>query len=241
VDVYVAGKLTSTLGPFVQYRGRDVKSAADGTLALPVWKTESKNHAQVIIAGPDGKIRFRIACDQPIGSLEAAPGGRGILLRVEAREEPPVVFRFYGTDGPRTTSPVGPNAHLVAWVPKTVTALFATSIGHKHRYKLIDCLAGETRWEIAEPVRPHPHTYPSVAVDQEHVLFGGIDFAAVDIKTGKVTAHWQPDRSRPDAPRFVRCDGRLFVVASDQFTEIRLDDIAEGSPLSTLGGIGPRP
>jgi hypothetical protein len=46
----------------------------------------------------------------------------------------------------------------------------------------------ETRWEIAEPVRPHPSTYPSVAVDGDHVLFGGIDFAAVDLETGEVGA-----------------------------------------------------
>ena len=161
-------------------------------------------------------------------------------MRIEGREEPPVRFRFLDAAGTRNTIPVGPNAHLVAWVPETVTALFATSIGHTHRYRLIDCRAGETKWEIAEPVRPHPSTYPSVVVDGDHVLFGGIDFAAVDIKTGEVTVHWHPDRSRADAPRFVRWDDRLFVLGNDQFAEIRLDDFASKVPPSTPAAFGPR-
>lgn len=226
VDVYLSGELAGTLGPFVQYRGRDVRPAADGSLALLAWKTESRNHAQVVVAGPDGKIQFQVACDQPVDSPEAAPSGKGVLVRLDGREEPPVRFRFLDAAGTRNAIPVGPNAHLVAWVPETATALFATSIGDAHRYKLIDCRTGDARWEIREPVRPHSSTYPSVAVDGDHILFGGIEFAAVDIKTGEITAHWHPDRSRADAPRFVRWDDRLFVVGNDQFTEIRLHDFA---------------
>ena len=228
VNVYQSGKLAGTIGPFVQYRGRDVRPAADGSLALLAWKTESKKQAQVVVASPDGRVRFQVDCDQQVDSPEAAPGGRGVLARVEGREEPPVVFRFYGADGVRTTIPVGPNAHLVTWIPETITALFATSVGHTHRYKLIDCTTGEAKWEIAEPVQPHASTYPSVAIEGEYVFFAGIDFAAVGIHDGKITASWKPDCSRPDAPRFVRCDDRLFLLANDQFTEVRVDGIASG-------------
>jgi len=228
VNVYLSGKLATTIGPFVQYRGRDVRPAVDGSLALLAWKTESKKQVQIVVAGPDGKVRFRVDCDQSVDAPEAAPGGRGVLARVEGREEPPVVFRFYDADGTRSTISVGPNAHLVTWIPETITALFATSVGHTHRYKLIDCTTGEAKWEIAEPVQPHVSTYPSVAIEGAYVLLAGIDFAAVGLHDGKIVARWKPDRSRPDAPRFVRYQNRLFLVANDQFTEIRLEDIGNG-------------
>ncbi|MBC8869318.1 MAG: hypothetical protein H8E44_07860 [Planctomycetes bacterium] len=228
VDVYLSGKLATTIGPFVQYRGRDVRPAADGSLALLTWKTEGEKQAQIVVTGPDGKVRFRVDCDQSVDSPEAAPVGRGVLARIEGREEPPVVFRFYDADGTRTTISVGPNAHLVSWVPETTTALFATSVGHTHRFKLIDCTTGEAKWEIAEPVQPHVSTYPSVAIEGAYVLFAGIDFAAVGLHDGKIMASWKPDCSRPDAPRFVRRDDRLFLVANDQFTEIGLEGIADG-------------
>ena len=57
-DVYVEGKLTGTVGPFVQYQGQDVQLGADGSLALLAWKDADKKTPQVIGVGPDAKVRF---------------------------------------------------------------------------------------------------------------------------------------------------------------------------------------
>src|SRR4051794_39515065 len=61
-DVYRDGKLAATIGPFLPYQGQDVQLGADGSLALLVWKDEDKKTAQVVVARPDAKVRFRVDC-----------------------------------------------------------------------------------------------------------------------------------------------------------------------------------
>src|SRR5262249_53765395 len=65
-DVYVAGKLAGTLGPFVQYQGQDVQLGPDGSVALLAWKTAEQKTLRVVVAGPDGKLRFEADSDGPV-------------------------------------------------------------------------------------------------------------------------------------------------------------------------------
>ena len=80
LDIYVHGKLESTVGPFRQYGFESVHLSDDGSAALIVWKDESKKTAQLVVLDPGGKVNFRVDCDHPVHSPIAAPGGAGALL-----------------------------------------------------------------------------------------------------------------------------------------------------------------
>jgi hypothetical protein len=225
-DIYVAGKLAGTVGPFLQYKGRDVQGAADASLAFLAWKTKDQTAAQLVVAGPDGKPRFRADCGEDVDSPIAARGGKGVLARVTTGREPPVRFRFFQEGGERASFDVGPNGGLAAWVSEAGLALFSTSIGDAYRYKLMDCTTGTTVWEIPEPVGHCPGACSAVSVVGDRLLFAGATFAAVDVASGRIVARCQPNAAIRSSPWFATLGDRLFVVTDEEFTEFSLADIA---------------
>jgi hypothetical protein len=76
VDVYRAGHLVGSVGPFVQYaKVSDVQLANDGSMALLTWKTLKKETVQAVVIGPDGKVRFQTDCAPGAVPRRASPSG----------------------------------------------------------------------------------------------------------------------------------------------------------------------
>jgi len=227
VDVYVSGKHVSTIGPYQRYKGRDVQLGDDGSVALLIHRDEPDGRPMpgVVVAGPDGNLRFQADCldqlDSPIPSL----GGTGVLLRMNAGEKTQNVFVFYRKAGKVCSFDVGPNALFLAWIPGTEQALFSTSIGHEYRYELVNYSTGKTIWEIPQPVRSYPSVCCSVMVVENQVLLGGIEYAVIDVSSGSVIGRWAPDVPASRATRFARWDRRLFIVSDNQFGEFTVDDL----------------
>ena len=241
-DVYVAGRLAGTVGPFLQYQGQDVQLGSDGSLALLTWKDEDKKTPQVVVAGPDGKVRFRADCEGPVLSPEPAPDGAGVLVHANAGGDARNTFTFYTKTGKGASLNVGPNAWPVAWVPGTATAVFSTSVGYDYRFHLIDWGSGTRGWDIPDPSPARvPGASPAVAVAGDYLLVGGLEdvdwgsrklpvrgIHALDVKTGRAVAHWLPSplQQAHDGGNFLKLGKRLFLAADEEFAEVSLDDIA---------------
>jgi hypothetical protein len=242
-DIYVDGKLAGTVGPYLQYQGQDVHLGADGSLALLAWKDEDKKTAEVVVVGPDRKVRFRAGCEGPVLFPEPVPEGNGVLVQTNAGGDARNTFTFY-TKGGRTSSlNVGPNPGLVAWLPGTPTALVHTSIGRDYRFHFIDWSTGKRLWDVADPNHARvPGAFPPVAVAKDLLLIGGLESVAwgdhqesvrsihaVDPKTGQVVAHWLPSplhQAARDGGRFLQLGLKLFLVTDEEFAEVDLGDIA---------------
>lgn len=224
-DIYLAGRLVGSIGPFVRYRGRDVCLAYDGSSALLTWKTPSRKAIEVVVVTPGGNVSFRAECGEDVGRPYPVRGGRGVLLEVTDRKEPPVRFCYLETRGRSTILEVGANAFPVACTPVVGTVLFRTAIGGKVRFRLVNCATGQTLWEIPSPVQKYESIVSGAAVVEDKILLLGKDLAAVNIRNGKVISLWQPDVSRSNRGRMVRQGKRLFLVTDKAFAEISLADI----------------
>ncbi len=244
VDLHVAGKCVGTVGPFVQYLGRGVQVGDDGSIALVVWKNESRQVAQVVAAGPDGKVTVQADCDGPVDAPKPAPDGVGVLVQPNTGAPGRDTWSYYTAKGKKSTLYVGPNAGLVCWLPGTTKALCSTAIGSTYRFHLIDWATGRRLWEIADPNPARAgSSAPQVAPLGGLLLFAGLEsrqlggarepvrsLQAVEARTGQLVARWQPTPLRrfADGGRFVRQGERLFLVADNEFAEIRLRDIDRG-------------
>jgi hypothetical protein len=241
--VYRDGNLAGTIGPYLQYQGQDVQLGSDGSLALLVWKDEDKKTAQVVVAGPDAKVRFRVDCEGPVMSPVPALGGRGVLVQANAGGDARNTFCFYTRAGKVSSVKVGPNAGFMAWLPGTATALMHTSVGHDYRFHLIDWSTGKKLWDIPDPNPARvPGSLPPVGVVKDHLLLGGLEYVkwgdrgepvrslhALDPKTGRVVARWLPGplyQPSSDGGRFLRVGKKLFLVADEEFAEVSVEDIA---------------
>ncbi|MCI0458024.1 MAG: hypothetical protein L0Z62_13755 [Gemmataceae bacterium] len=242
-DLYVAGKCVGTVGPFLQYESRNVRVGDDGSIGLLVWKDESKKVPQVIAAGPDGKITVKADCDGPVDAPKAAPDGVGVLVQPNTGEGRNT-WSYYTRGGKQSTLYVGPNAYLVCWLPGTTRALCSTALGSTYRFHLIDWAKGRRLWAIDDPNPARAGSSgPQVASLGGLLLFAGLEsirlggngepvrsLQAVEARTGQVVARWHPTPLKrfADGDRLVRQGERLFLVADDEFAEIRLQDVARG-------------
>lgn len=238
-DVYVLGRLTRTIGPYVQYNGQDVQLGVDGSLALLNWRNEDKKVPQVAAFGRDGKLRFQVDCDGPVMSPVPAPDAAGVLVQANAGGEGRNTFTCYRKAGRLSSLNVGPNGRFVAWMPGTMTAVLQTSVGDEYRWHLTDWQAGTRLWDAADPSHDRvPGESPAVAVMKDYLLIGGREYGkqkeparsiyAVDLKTGQVVAHWLPSPHQPssDAGRFLKLGEKLFLVTDEEFADIDLAEIA---------------
>jgi len=225
-DIYLAGKLIGTVGPFVQYKGRDVRLAEDGSMAFMAWKTPKKDAVQVVVVGPDGKVSFCVDCGQDVDHPHPVGGGKGVIVEVVGPGEHHTRFRHMQSGGNWVPLEVGPNARSLAWTSDGAGVLFCTSIGTKERFKLIDPASGKLLWETPSPVKYYEDYATSAVVLDDKLLFIGHDFAAVDIKTGQVIARWEGNTPRSDRGWIARRGDRLFFVTNEEFVEIDPADIA---------------
>jgi hypothetical protein len=240
-DLYVTGKRVATVGPYLQYLGRDVHLGEDGSLALLTWKDSKKKTPQVVVAGPEGQVRFRVDCEGPVDSPTPAPGGAGVLVRSNAGGAMANTYYFYTQEGKVSSLDVGPNADFMAWLPGQAIALFSTSIGVSYRFHLIDWTTGIRLWTIPDPnPRRVPGSAPSVAHAGDYLLLAGRQFIklgddfqpvrsiqAVHRKTIRVS-RWLPAplQPAPDDGRLLRLGKKVFLITDEEFAEIKVEEIA---------------
>ncbi len=246
VDVYLSGKLASTIGPFDQYEGGGVQLGEDGSLAFLAWKSEENKIAQVVVVGPDAKVRFQADCGELVCCPIVGPDGTGVLVRSNADENTLNTFTFYNKSGTVRSLDIRPNPGFIAWLPGSSKTLFQTSIGYDNRYQLIDWETGNTLWDIPEPARGHRLlTTAALAVEDGFLLLGGLEFMklgdregpvrsiyAVDLQNGEVVSHWLPSplyHFSLDGGSFIRLGEKLFLVSNTEVAEIELEDIAAKS------------
>jgi len=251
LNIYLHGKLTTTVGPFPQYKADQVQLSDDGSASLTIWKDETRTTAQIIGLDANGVVRFRVDCDDLVINKGVAPDGSGALLSSSSGLNE-FTFMWYTGQGKLHSFEITPNPYLVGWIPGTHSSLFATSVGDRSpHYQLIDWDKSERQWEI-----PAPGTGQmlAVGVTPELLLFEeaelykpgswrGADwvfrsdgkawvrtFYAVSVQDGRLVARWQSQDPRRlmdgDRDRFLWMNGRLFYITDNEFTELNLDDIA---------------
>ncbi len=235
-DIYADGKLLGSIGPYVNYLGNEVELGDDGSIALLTWKTKDERTAQIVAIGPAGKETFRVDWDGSVRNAVPAPGAAGVLVQPnDARGG----FIFYDAKGRCAMPGPGPNGRFVAWVPGTMTALMETSVSYDASWQLIDWQAGKPIWKIDHPTpAPTDWSTTSVAITKDYVLMAEHEMVqrcpvrtmyALDLKTGKVVAHWLPKpRGYPttDSQTLLKLGEHVYLVADSECSEIKLDDIA---------------
>ena len=250
LDIYVHGKLANTVGPFPQYGGQDVHLSDDGSAALLVWKDETEKTAQLVVLNPDGKVSFRVDCDNPVHSPIPSPDGAGALLRPNTGGTNQNTFMWYTRVGKLRLLDISPNPYCVGWVPDSRKSLFSTS-GFDHRYRLIDWNAAKTLWDIPCPgdkghalaigLTPRLVIFAVGELHQpgpwsgtQWVLREGQKewiraFYAFSVEDGSLVARWQapyPRRiSTEDRASFLWLGDRLFFLTSDEVVEFSEEEI----------------
>ena len=234
LDIYVHGKLSNTVGPFVQHLADEVNLNEDGSASLLIWENELRTNAQIVTLSTKGEIRSREDC----GSSVVAPDGE--LLRPAGQPD------------------LGPNAHCIGWIPGTHKSLYVTSVGFDYHYELMDEDTGKLLWKVpcpgpggggdgggaqslaigldprfiifsvAEPYTSGPWRGPQwVFRDNRKEWIRA--FYAINLEDGQIAARWQADYAQrldnDDHEQFLRLGNKLFYIKADAFTEINLDDI----------------
>ena len=218
-DIYRSGKLIGTVGPFVQYKGRDVHLAGDGSLAFMAWKSPKMESLQVVVVGPDAKVSFTADCGPDVDNPRPIDRGKGVIVEIVGAGEHHMRFRYMRAGGEWIPVEGAIDADTTVSTPDGSGLFFRTSFGKDSRFRLMDTANGKLIWEIPCPVR-NPEGYTvSVTVFDDVFLFVGEEFAAVDIKTSEVLGRWTPNVPRTDPGRIARLGDRIFLVTPDEFTE----------------------
>jgi hypothetical protein len=112
--------------------------------------------------------------------------------------------------------------------------------GENPRFRLVDWESGETVWDIADPAKGTSSRMEGVAIEADLLLLAGIETrdgwrgewcrtaVALDVGTGKLVASWCSGAfGEPGlpAPRFMRLDGKLWLVADDAFAIFPVEDV----------------
>ena len=115
LHIYVHGKPVPVVGPFLQYRGRDVALNDDGSTGLLIWKDRTRTNAQVVVTDTNGVLRWRGDCDPVVDGPIVAPDGAGVLLHPNTGGEDQNTFWWYTAQGKQRSVKVSPNPWCAGW------------------------------------------------------------------------------------------------------------------------------
>ena len=114
-----------------------------------------------------------------------------------------------------------------------------TSTGHDAAWELIDCQTCKSIWKIDHPTPARPEwTTTSIAITKDYVLMAEHEIVqrrpvrtmyALDLKTGKVVAHWLPQPTgypTTDSQTLLKLGEHIDLVSYSEGSEIKMDDIA---------------
>ena len=245
-EVYVDGRLASTLGPFLRYRADNFETNEDGSLAVLIRATTSSSTPRIQAFAPGGRPTFEADCNGHALIVAVAPEGKGVLVEANEEDGEHVQGRWSWVTktGYASTLDLRPNPHIVAWVPGKPRALVACSVGDcPATFRLIDFAEGRVVWQADDPAaRAAYRSNEQVAIEEGHVLLAGIECTVVDgighwqrsvyaleLATGKLEASWRSPFTGPpgfSAPQFMRTAGGLFLVSDENFARFPMADLA---------------
>jgi hypothetical protein len=251
VDIYHHGKLASTRGPFLRYRGNAVKLGADGATALKCWKDESKTQLQLVLTNSEGKQSARIDCEETDEDYFPGPNGLGALVR--EKEDRYDYFDWYTAGGKKSVIKIGPGPHFLGWVPGTLNSLFSTGADEAPHYHLIDCAKGTALWTTERPgfgeMLSHEVTPRLIVLEMAELYrpgpWRGNDFLlrrdgtewircfyTLCLADGHVISHWQAKAPRrlenTGHDHFLRLGAKLYFITAEEFVELSEDDMLNG-------------
>jgi hypothetical protein len=231
-NVYKEGKLISSVGPYP--RKREFVLAEDGSMAVLTLKEPGSASVRVVVFAPEGKPSFEADAGGDAWIVSVAPGGLGVVLKGNAKNE----LTWISKKGTSRTLKIEPNPDLWAWVPGTTREVVTYGLaGKSPRFRLVDWESGETVWDIADPAEHICSRLGGIAIEGDLVLLAGIeDIAhtwcrtaqALDLTTGSLVARWSGGGfGEPGLPppRFMRLDGKLWLVADDAFALFPVEDV----------------
>jgi len=238
-DLYLRGKLSASIGPFLRYRGAVIQLGDDGCTSVLAWRTREKKTPQVLAFNSAGELRLRGDCDETASRSIVAPGARGALVE---RWKDGQVYSFYSTDGRRVDLLPGVHPEFDGWLPNSTRALFEIDSGTERRYDLVECATGAVLWQLKFEDSAH---LAQIGTDVGYIFFarfnpslwllpgiGVRSLYAVDVSTAKPVAEWVPEdletayRWGSNWPSFLRLGDTLYFVTDSEFAQVNLDDIA---------------
>jgi hypothetical protein len=236
-DIYKEGKLLNSLGPF--HKARRLELGEDGSTA--VLTLNESGSARVVVFAPGGKPSFEADAGGDARVLSVAPGGLGVVLEGNGERHVENELTWLSKKGTSRKLKIEPNPWLSRWVPGTARQVVTYGLaGENPRFRLVDWESGETVWDIADPAKGTSSRMEGVAVEGDLLLLAGIESRdgwrgewcraseALDLGTGKLVASWcSGGFGEPGlpVPKFMRLDGRLWLVADDAFAPFPVEDI----------------
>jgi len=172
--------------------------------------------------------------------VSVAPGGLGVVLEGNAKPYVANELTWLSKIGTSRTLKIEPNPELLGWVPGTTREIVTYGLagsGENNRFRLMDWESGKTIWDVADPAE-RICDGGGVAIEGDLVLFAGIETdgvngwvrtsQALDVSTGNLLARWSSAGFSPPglpAPRFMRLDEKLWLVADDAFALFPVEDV----------------
>jgi hypothetical protein len=249
LEIYVHGKPVPDVGPFLQYEGRDVDVNDDGSTALLIWKDAAHTAAQIVAAGTNGDVRFRVNCGLEVDGPLVAPDGAGVLVHPNTGGTDENTFLWYTVAGKQVAVDINPNPYCLGWVPGSRQSLFSTEGGEAQSYRLIDWNTGKCRWNIASPTAG---TVLAVGLTAGLIFFDSAElyqagswrgaewpvqngskewirtFQAVSVQDGSVVARWRaktPQRlTGEERDHFLALGDRFYFVTAGEYVELNPED-----------------
>lgn len=239
-DVYKEGKLVGSVGPFPRFiRGHGFVLAEDGGMAVTTLKEPGSTSVRVVVFGPEGKPSFEADAGGDTRIMSVAPGGLGVVI--QGNGEPYVEFTWLSKKGTSRTLKIEPNPWLSRWVPGTAQQVVTYGLAGKNpRFRLVDWESGKTVWDVADPAKGISSRMEGVAIEGSLVLLAGIETypawsgdwcrtsEALELGTGTLVGYWRSNGVSPPGlpvPRFMRLEGKLWLVADDAFAPFPVDQI----------------
>jgi hypothetical protein len=232
-DIYVSGQLAGSVGPYIQHALGGIHIGDDGSSALLAWTNEQRKALQVIVAGPDGKERFRSPVEKYSLIASVLPDGSGVLLEPDDGSHGQR-FSLYTAAGKARTLTSDDYSYISTWLPHSQTALMVLNVNYEDRFRLVDWETGKVLWDVRDPNRdPAPGTFgSSIALAPEYILISRAQahskrsIYALNIKTGEQMAHWTGNPLAAEGGALTRAGDHIYFIGNDDFSEVRTEDIA---------------
>jgi len=237
-DIYKDGKLSSSVGPYPRYQRQGFVLGEDGSMAVLTLKEPGSASIRVVVYAPEGKPSFEADAGGDATIISVAPGGLGVVLQGNGGRYVENEFLWISKTGKSRTLKIEPNPWLARWAPGTTRGIVTYGLGGKNpRFRLVDWESGETVWDVADPATGISDRCEGIAVEGDLVLLAGIETYAGDwcrtshaleLGTGTLVARWRSVGCGPPGfpvPRFMRVEGKLWLVADDAFALFPLEDV----------------
>jgi hypothetical protein len=239
-NVYKEGKLISSVGPYPRFRPGGFVLGEDGSMAVLTLKERASTSVRVVVLASEGNPSFEADVGGDARILSVAPCGLGVVLQGNGERYVENEFTWISKKGTSRTLKIEPNPWICRWVPGTTRAIVIYGLAgwrENSRFRLLDWESGKTIWDVADPAEHICDRMEGVAIEGDLVLLAGIeDIAhtwcrtaqALDLGTGSLVARWSGggfEEPGLPAPRFMRLDGKLWLVADDAFAPFPVEDV----------------